>query len=215
VRTLTLLAAGATVALGLASQTGTTAVPLPALNQRIMEFCQKSMGRKVGDGECADLAYKAMLASGAESPDYYKDDPKPGDYVWGDLVYGRKIQGRDQLEKGERLDVKPGDIIQMRDLIIEHEEVTDEYVSREVIDADHHTAIVSGLSDDGLTYDVIEQNANEVPTVTTGKLRIGEMKRGYILVYRAVPGLSGDRNVDGQARYRAGAQTREWKKARR
>jgi hypothetical protein len=71
--------------------------------------------------------------------------------------------------------------------VIEHEEESDEYVIRETIDADHHTAIVSSVSSDGLTYQVIEQNANDLPTVTSGDLHLDDMKHGYILVYRAVP----------------------------
>ena len=89
------------------------------------------------------------------------------------------------METGGRKAVRPGDVIQMRDVIIDHVEEKGEYITRETIDADHHTAIVSDVSSDGHTYDIIEQNSNEIPTVTTGKLYLEDMKRGYILVYRA------------------------------
>ena len=168
---------------------------LSALNQKILAFCKKSMGKKIGDGQCADLAYTALLQSGAESPDDFKDNPRPGDYVWGDLVYGHKIEVGKHMETGERKAVRPGDIIQMRDVIIEHEEESEDYITKETIDADHHTAIVAQVSKDGMIYDVIEQNANEVPTVTTGKLRLQDMKAGYILVYRAkLDDSTGDRD---------------------
>jgi hypothetical protein len=96
------------------------------------------------------------------------------------------------LETGDRKAVRPGDVIQMRDVLIEHKEETDEYITKETIDADHHTAVVSVVSDGGMTYDVIEQNANDVPTVTTGKLRLQDMKSGYLLVYRAKPDPGSD-----------------------
>jgi hypothetical protein len=187
VRRLTLLLATPCLALGLIAHAADTDSKVSPLNQRIVSFCKKSIGKKIGDGQCADLAYQALLLSGAESPDDFKDNPKPGDYVWGDFLYCHKVEGSKHLEKGDRNAVKPGDIIQMRDVVIEHEEDSGEYVTRETIDADHHTAVVSSVSADGLTYQVIEQNANEVPTVTAGALHLEDMKHGYILVYRAVP----------------------------
>jgi len=187
VRRLSLLLATPLFALALVAQAADSDNVSP-LNQRILTFCKKSIGKKVGDGQCADLAYQALIKSGAESPDDFKDDPLPGDYVWGSLIYGHKIDAGKHFEKGDRAKVRPGDIIQMRDVVIEHEEESGEYVTRETIDADHHTAVVSGVSPDGMTYDVLEQNANEVPTVTTGKLHLSDMKNGYLLVYRAVPG---------------------------
>ena len=52
------------------------------------------------------------------------------------------------------------------------------------------------VSPDGLTYDIIEQNANEEPVVSTGDLHLHDMKKGYILVYHpivdAAPDGSGD-----------------------
>lgn len=184
-RRFSLLLATAWLTLGFASPTASSPNKT-SINDRIVTFCKKAVGTKVGDGQCADLAYQAILAAGAESPDDFKDDPKPGDYVWGKFLYEHKVDGDETLEKGDRAAVQPGDIVQMRDVIIEHEEQTREYITKETIDADHHTAIVTSVSPDGLTYDVIEQNANDEPTVTVGKLHLEDMKQGYILVYRAI-----------------------------
>jgi len=192
VRRLTLLLASACLGLGLVAYAGDNGPKASALNQKILQFCKKSIGKKVGDGQCADLAYEALLQSGAESPDDFRDNPAPGDYVWGELVYGHKIQDGKHLETGDRKLVRPGDVIQMRDVIIEHEEESDEYITKETIDADHHTAVVSYVSSDGMTYQIIEQNANEVPTVTTGALHLTDMKSGYILVYRPKPDPDSD-----------------------
>lgn len=175
------------MAFGLVAQAADTVPEAGPINKRVVAYCKKYMGKRVGNGECADLAFQALIASGAESPDDFKDDPKPGDYVWGSLVYGHRIEAGDHLEKGDRGGVRPGDIVQMRDVIIEHEEVGDDYVSKETIDADHHTAVVSKVSEDGMTYEVIEQNSNEIPVVTAGQLHLEDMKRGYILVYRPIP----------------------------
>ncbi len=184
-RRLSLLLACLSLSAGVLGHASEHDSKIPGLNQKIVSFCKKSLGKKVGDGQCADLAYQALTKSGAESPDDFRDNPLPGDYVWGDLIYGYKIKGGQALETGERKAVFPGDVIQMRDVIIEHEESNDEYVTKETIDADHHTAVVSSVSADGMTYQVIEQNANDVPTVSTGTLHLKDMKSGYILVYRA------------------------------
>jgi hypothetical protein len=185
VRRLTLLLASACLSFGLAAHASDNGAKLSPLNQKILSFCKKSVGKKVGDGQCADLAYLALMQSGAESPDDFKDNPLPGDYVWGDLIYGHKLDGSKHMETGDRKAVRPGDIIQMRDVLIEHQEESQEYITKETIDADHHTAVVASVSADGMTYQVIEQNANDVPTVTNGSLHLDDMKKGYILVYRA------------------------------
>lgn len=179
------MACVALAVLGVSKTADKTPLESP-FNQRILNYCRKYVGKQVGSGQCADLAYRAILDSGAESPDNFEDAPKPGDYVWGKLIFGYRVEGKTPIEKGDRMQVLPGDVIQMRDVIIEHEEEDGEWVRRETIDADHHTAVVSKISDGGLTYDVIEQNSNEVPIVTEGRLHLKGMKHGYLLVYRAV-----------------------------
>jgi hypothetical protein len=185
VRRLTFLLALGFLSLGLVAHGSDNDLKLPKLNLKILTFCKKSMGKKIGNGQCADLAYRALMYAGAESPDNFRDHPRRGDYVWGELIYGHKIDEDKHMETGDRKLVRPGDVIQMRDVIIEHVEETEEFITRETIDADHHTAVVSNVSSDALTYQIIEQNANEIPTVTTGTLHLNDMKRGYVLVYRA------------------------------
>ena len=186
-RRLTLLLAIASLSLGLVAHASDNGPKLSALNEKIVAFCRKSIGKKVGDGQCADLAYLALVNSGAESPDDFRDNPKPGDYVWGELIYGHKVENGKHFETGNRNAVKPGDVIQMRDVMIEHEEDSQDYISKETVDADHHTAVVSSVSADGMSYKVYEQNANDVPAVSSGDLHLEDMKSGYVLVYRAKP----------------------------
>ena len=206
-RRLTLLLAASCITLGFGAKAADAPSRVSPLNQKILTFCRRSVGKQVGDGQCADLAYQAIIAAGAESPDDFKDDPKPGDYVWGKFVYAHKVSGSDHIEKGDRMSVEPGDIVQMRDVIIEHKEENDDYVTKETIDADHHTAVVSRVSPDGLTYDVIEQNANEEPTVTTGTLHLDDMKQGYLLVYRAITDDTPDDDPNNDARLQGQAAT--------
>ena len=186
VRRLTALFLCVAFAVLAVSRTADTPPLSSPFNQRIVAYCKRFIGKQVGTGECADLAYRAILDSGAKSPDDFDDSPKPGDYVWGKLVFGYRMDGKQGVEKGDRRQVLPGDVVQMRDVIIEHEDQDHEWLTRETIDADHHTAIVLGVSEDGLTYDIVEQNSNEVPVVSRGRLYLKDMKRGYVLVYRAV-----------------------------
>lgn len=214
-RRFSLLLASACLSVGLFAYAADSGPKVSGLNLRILNFCKKSVGKKVGDGQCADLAYRALMDAGAESPDDFRDNPRPGDYVWGDLVYGHKVQEGKHLETGDRKLVLPGDVIQMRDVLIEHEEETEEYITRETIDADHHTAVVSGVSKDGLTYDIIEQNANEIPTVTKGALHLEDMKSGYILVYRAKRDANWDEDAPGEGTMKGNSNSKAKSSPRR
>src|SRR5271165_4497239 len=83
----------AVVAVGLAATP--PAVPIPPLNQKVLEFTRERIGRKVADGQCISLAVEALRYAGAKR---YPFD-RSGDYVWGRPIASFK-------------EALPGDILQ-------------------------------------------------------------------------------------------------------
>lgn len=89
---------------------------VPELNKGIIAFTQSKMNKKVGRGECWDLAKYALDQVGAS---------------WdGAYTFGRK------LEKGECL--MPGDIIQFERIKIKYKKASKTYTES----MPHHTAVI-------------------------------------------------------------------------
>ena len=81
-----------------AQGTDSLAMPIPQLGQRIVSFVQEQEGKKVGRGECWDLASEALNNAGATWD---------GGYAFGDLVDWRKDE------------IRPGDIVQFENVEVE------------------------------------------------------------------------------------------------
>lgn len=69
---------------------------LPPLNQKVLEYCKKSMGKKVDRGECWDLAKFALNYAGAEwrSPLNFGKivDPKKNKILAGDIIQFERVK---------------------------------------------------------------------------------------------------------------------------
>ena len=90
---------------------------LPELNRKIIAYVDSKMKKKVGRGECWDLAAEALNTAGAK---------------WnGKLVYGRLLNLRTDT-------ILPGDIIQFEGVKIKFEKNGGRY--KEILN--HHTGIV-------------------------------------------------------------------------
>jgi hypothetical protein len=131
----------------------------PAINQRIVELADAEMNKKVGTGECWDLAKMVLDATGA---------------FWdGYEVYGTLIDHNEEC-------IYPGDIIQFKNVKIEWEEGIYTYSEQ----MKHHTAIVHEVKEDG-TIVLIHQNTGQHGRkVGTSEFRINDMKKGKLMVYR-------------------------------
>jgi hypothetical protein len=106
---------------------------LPELNRKIVQFCTDNLGKKVGDGECASLAFAAIAKVGAKGP---SDLPAPKPPMMkDDTVWGRLLDPKE--------DVLPGDIMQMRDVEIKFTSPRLSYS----YSYPHHTAIVAEVKD--------------------------------------------------------------------
>src|SRR3954462_5088004 len=85
-----------------------------SLGEKVVAFCQDHKGEQVGDGECASLANQALRAAGAKGRG--PDRPAKGDYTWGTQIYYIESQQSTPKAEGKPFDIKPGDIIQLRDV---------------------------------------------------------------------------------------------------
>lgn len=133
----------------------------PALNQRVVDFVKSKVGKKVGAGECWDLAAEALNTAGAR---------------W-DGLYG--FGGSVDWKKAE---VYPGDIVQFENVDIERREGT--AVRRERYG--HHTAVIVEVRGRG-DYVIAHQNMQGIGRkVGFGDLVMGHVRGGKLLFYRPV-----------------------------
>jgi hypothetical protein len=145
------------------------------LGEKVVKFCKDNVGQTVGDGECGTLAAKALDAAGATPFHKFKEDPAPGDFVWGELVFVVEI--KDGKRKRDPADAKaqPGDVIQYRDAMFRTG-------SGGIFIAPHHTAVVGEVKSNGDLI-VYQQNVGK-REVTKATLRPNELAGGWLRGYR-------------------------------
>lgn len=149
----------------------------------VVEFARENLGKKVGDGECAALVMEAYKKIDAKTTVDYGVTDLDGDYVWGEEVTDLK-------------EVKPGDVIQFRDLETVTKTVTQQgnrILTRTATrNYGHHTAIVSKVLGDG-RFLTLEQNAGtpdqpdeERKKVQENELNLKDRTGGKYWIYRPV-----------------------------
>ncbi len=153
------------IAMLLASATTNAQVPatvapeLPAINQRIVDHVLAQEGKKVGRGECWDLAADALNTAGAKWDGMYK---------YGEVVDWRKNE------------VLPGDIVQMADVQVEHKEGN---MSRREFYG-KHTAVVIAVHGRG-DISLAHQNVDPVgKKVGFSELNLEDVRTGKLVFYR-------------------------------
>ena len=90
---------------------------IPSLNKKIIDFVKTKIGKKVGKGECWDVAAEALNTSGAKWDGNYK--------------FGKEINYKTDC-------VYPGDIIQFEGVTVKYE-IDKKKFSESMA---HHTAII-------------------------------------------------------------------------
>lgn len=131
---------------------------VPELNKGVIAFTQSKMNKKVGRGECWDLAKFALEHVGAS---------------WdGGYVFGRK------LDKGECL--LPGDIIQFEHIKIKYKKGSNTFTES----MPHHTAIIyEVISEDEVK--LTHQNTGYTGRkVGVSGLKFSTIQSGKYMVYR-------------------------------
>ncbi len=122
--------------------------------KKIITFCDLNKGKKVGKGECWDLAKEALNAARATwTPPY---------------VFGKELGKKEALNAGD---------------IIQFEKVKIEYPDGAWKELPHHTAIVYKVID-GTKFTMAEQNANGKRFVIFSEIDLSYVKKGKYTVYR-------------------------------
>ena len=131
------------------------------IGDRVVEEAKKSLGLKIGRGECWDLVQEILDREGAR---------------WKRPVeFGKKIDLATQ-------DAKPGDIIQMYSIVIQ-------YSNRiEYFGAPQHTAIIVSVESKS-NFTLLHQNIAGKRYVTYGNIDLTRKKSGRFEIYRPVKGL--------------------------
>ncbi len=171
--------------LAIFSQCVPSAVAQPEkMSEKIVKFCKDHLGKKVGEGECTDLADAALQSAGAKRRTAFKEHPNKDDYVWGELVYALEIQDNSQKEtKVPKRTIQPGDVIQFRDARFEGTKLRGFDIYR--VSCPHHTAVVLAVKEDNM-LSVLEQNINGKKVVVENTYRLTDLKTGWVRIYRPV-----------------------------
>jgi hypothetical protein len=125
------------------------------LNQKVVSWLKRQpLGKKIGRGECWDVAHQALSAAGARSSTTTGDDD---DYVWGTKI--------------PELSVKAGDIIQLRNhtqevtvttsVTFDGEDNPRESTKVRSAFRPHHTVVVAS-NNGAFGIEVYEQNLDPV-----------------------------------------------------
>lgn len=133
---------------------------LPSLNQQIWDYTHQHVGKKVGRGECWDLAKYSLNEANAK---------------WdGKLKYGKPIDPKKET-------VLPGDLIQFEGVKTEHI-TADGYTHTATMT--HHTAVVYKVKGKG-SYEIAHQN-NAVSGRKVGvtDFDLDTVQRGKVRFYR-------------------------------
>ena len=133
----------------------------PELNKQVVDFVTANLKKKVGKGECWDLAAGALNLIGAKWN---------GAYVYGDVV-------RYKTEC-----VYPGDIIHFNGVKVTYE--VDNRIYTEIMD--QHTAIIYKVEGKG-DYIIAHQNtAFSGRKVGLSPLNLEDITKGRFTIYRPV-----------------------------
>ena len=122
--------------------------------KKIVAYCDSNKGKKVGKGECWDLAKEALDASGATWTSPY--------------VFGKELGKKDPILAGD---------------IIQFEKVKIVYPDGSWKELPHHTAIIYKVIA-GTKLMIAEQNANGKRFVVFSEIDLSYVKKGKYTIYR-------------------------------
>ena len=133
---------------------------IPEMNKQITEFVTSKIKKKVGTGECWDLAAEALQLVNAKWNMKY--------------VYGKEINNKTEP-------IFPGDIIQFENVVLNYEINGRKYTEK----MQHHTAIIYEVKDN-TNFVLAHQNTGYTgKKVGLSPLDLSTLTKGKFKVYRA------------------------------
>ena len=152
-----------------------------SLNSKISNYCKHNLNKKVGRGECTDLATAAFRYAGARR---FGPSGPDADYVWGREIFSIRISGGLQIEGNVSWTrVKPGDVIQFRNAYFQGRKSNGSTYWKS---ARHHTAVVLAVQNGGRDIYVYHQNSGQKRYVTAALYRLNDLQRGWLKIYRPI-----------------------------
>jgi len=134
---------------------------LPPLNKGVLDYVKTKLNKKVGRGQCWDLAAEALQSVNASWDRAYK--------------FGREVDTAHEC-------VFPGDIIQFEKVIVEY--TRDGGIYQESMG--HHTAVVFKVNSKG-NFELAHQNiGNGSNKVNLTNLDLKNVLKGKITIFRPV-----------------------------
>jgi hypothetical protein len=135
---------------------------LPPSNVAVVNFVKLNLGKKVGRGECWDLANGALMKAGA---------------IWDHKFKFGKI-----INPGS--DIFPGDIVQFSGVKLKHH-LNDQIVTETML---QHTAIIYSVIAPGI-YEIAQQNTGgrSGKKVSLSRLTLQDKVKGTIVFFRPQP----------------------------
>lgn len=133
----------------------------PSVNQKVTDYVNSVIGKKVDRGECWDLANQALTFAGAKWDGLYK--------------FGKEVDPKKD-------EIFPGDIIQFEKVAVEY--TKDNTIWQEQYP--HHTAIVYKVYGKG-DYQIADQNnGKRGKIVGLTDFNIKNVKKGSLKFYRPI-----------------------------
>jgi hypothetical protein len=136
---------------------------VPAMNDSIIKYVNTVIGKKVGRGECWDLAHDALTLVNAAWDHQY--------------IYGKVVNPETDT-------IYPGDIIQFEKVTIKYTQGTSTFTES----YPHHTAIVYEVTAPGVYRIAHQNNGFSGKKVGISSIRLVDKKSGKMKFYRPVPG---------------------------
>ena len=134
---------------------------IPPLNKGIISFVKSTTTKKIGSGECWDLAAEALNKVGAS---------------WdGKLNFGKEVNYN-------KVCIYPGDIVQFEGVELKYEKDNIFYMEK----LEHHTAIVYEVKEKG-NFVIADQNTRfSGRTVGTHPFAVKDITKGKFKIYRPI-----------------------------
>lgn len=134
---------------------------IPSVNKQIIVFVKNNIGKKVGRGECWDLANEALNFISAK---------------WdGEYNFGKEIKYMNEC-------VFPGDIVQFENVELNYK-IGDNQFTEKLL---HHTAIIYTIKSKGQFVMADQNTGRSGKKVGLSPFNLDDIKKGKIKIFRPV-----------------------------